>query len=174
MEAKMERKGVVTFRGNPLTLLGNVSKIGDKAPSFTALDKDLAPVSLSDFVGKIKIISVTPSLDTPVCNLQATMFNKSASDLSPDIALINVSMDLPFAIARFCSSEGIDKLRTLSDHRDASFGLAYGVLVKELRLLARSVFVIDKTDTIRYIEIVPEMTNEPNYDKALSEAKTLV
>jgi thioredoxin-dependent peroxiredoxin len=170
----MEKKGVVTFRGNPLTLLGEELKIGDRAPSFTVLDKDLTPVALSDFAGKIKIISVTPSLDTPVCNLQATMFNKSAGALSPNIALINVSMDLPFAIARFCSSEGIDKLRTLSDHRDASFGLAYGVLVTELRLLARSVFVIDSTDTIRYIEIVPEMTNEPNYDKALNEAKKLV
>jgi thioredoxin-dependent peroxiredoxin len=169
----MERKGVVTFQGNPLTLIGNALKIGDKAPPFTALDKDLTPVSLSDFAGKIKIISVTPSLDTPVCNLQATTFNRSAASLSPDIALINVSMDLPFAIARFCSTEGIDKLRTLSDHRDASFGLAYGVLVEELRLLARSIFVVDKTNTIRYIELVPEMTNEPDYDKALSEAKKL-
>jgi len=166
----MERKGVVTFQGNPLTLVGNALKAGDKAPRFTALDKDLKPVSLSDFAGKTKIISVTPSLDTPVCNLQATTFNKSAASLSPDIVLINVSMDLPFAIARFCSSEGIDKLITLSDHRDASFGLAYGVLVEELRLLARSIFVVDKTDVIRYIEIVPEMTNEPNYDRALSEA----
>jgi thioredoxin-dependent peroxiredoxin len=170
----MARKDVVTFRGNPLTLLGNALKVGDKAPAFTALDKDLTPVSLSDFVGKTKIISVTPSLDTPVCSLQATMFNKSAGALSSDIALINLSMDLPFAIARFCSSEGIDKLRTLSDHRDASFGVAYGVLVEELRLLARAVFVIDRTDTIRYLEIVPEMTNEPNYDQALSEAKKLV
>jgi thioredoxin-dependent peroxiredoxin len=170
----MNRKGIVTFRGNPLTLLGNALKVGDKAPPFTALDKGLAPVSLSDFAGKIKIISVTPSLDTPVCNLQATTFNKSAGSLSPDIALINVSMDLPFAIARFCSAEGIDKLQTLSDHRDASFGLAYGVLVEELRLLARSIFVIDKTDAIRYIEIVPEMTNEPNYDRALGEAGKLV
>jgi thiol peroxidase len=170
----MERKGLVTFKGNPLTLLGDALKAGDKAPQFTALDKDLAPISLSDFRGKIKIISVTPSLDTPVCNLQATTFNGAAASLSADIALINLSMDLPFAIARFCSAEGIDKLKTLSDHRDASFGLSYGVLVQELRLLARSIFVIDKTDTIRYIEIVPEMTNEPNYDRALEEAKKLL
>jgi thioredoxin-dependent peroxiredoxin len=169
----MERKGVVTFQGNPLTLLGNALKAGDKAPQFTVLDKDLKPVALSDFKGKIKIISVTPSLDTPVCNLQATTFNTRAASLTPDIALINVSMDLPFAIARFCSSEGIDKLITLSDHKDASFGLAYGVLVEELRLLARSIFVIDKADTIRYTEIVPEMTNEPDYDMALAEARKL-
>jgi thiol peroxidase len=171
---KMERKGVVTFQGNPLTLIGNVLKVGDKAPSFTALDKDLTPVHLSDFPGKIKIISVTPSLDTPVCNLQATTFNKKAGSLSSDIVLINVSMDLPFAIARFCSTEGIDRLKTLSDHREASFGIAYGVLVEELRLLARSIFVIDRTDIIRYIQIVPEMTNEPDYDKALEAAQALV
>lgn len=169
----MEKKGAVKFQGKPLTLLGNELKVGDKAPPFTVLDKDLTPVSLSDFAGKIKIVSVTPSLDTPVCNLQATTFNKRAAALTPDIALINVSMDLPFAIARFCSTEGIDKLVTLSDHRDASFGLAYGVLVEELRLLARSVFVIDRTDIIRYIQIVPEMTDEPDYEKALAEARKL-
>ncbi len=170
----MERKGVITFKGNPLTLVGNAVKVGDKAPAFVVLDKDLTPVQLSDFSGKVKIISVTPSLDTPVCNLQATTFNKKAQSLSDDVVLINISMDLPFAIARFCSAEGIDKLRTLSDHREASFGFAYGVLVEELRLLARSIFVIDKADTIRYVEIVPEMTNEPQYDKALEAARSLV
>jgi len=173
-EARMEREGLVTFQGNALTLTGNPVKAGDKAPPFTALGKDLAPVGLSDFAGKIKIISVTPSLDTPVCNLQAITFNEKARSLSDDIVLINVSMDLPFAIARFCSAQGIDKLRTLSDHREASFGLAYGVLVRELRLLARSIFVIDRDDTVRYVEIVPEMTNEPDYDKALEAAKKLV
>ena len=164
----------MTFRGNPLTLIGNPVKIGDKAPPFTALDKDLTPVSLSDFSGKVKIISVTPSLDTPVCNLQATTFNEKARSLSDDVALINVSMDLPFAIARFCSAQGIDKLKTLSDHREASFGMAYGVLVEELRLLARSIFAIDRTDTVRYLEIVPEMTDEPDYDNALEAAGKLV
>lgn len=169
----MEKKGAVTFRGNPLTLIGNPVKIGDKVPPFTALDKDLMPVRLSDFSGKVKIISVTPSLDTPVCSLQATTFNEKARSLSDDVALINVSMDLPFAIARFCSAQGIDKLKTLSDHREASFGMAYGVLVEELRLLARSIFVIDRSDTVRYVEIVPEMTNEPDYDKALEAASKL-
>jgi thiol peroxidase len=167
----MERKGLVTFKGNPLTLVGNEMKVGDKAPAFTVLDKDLTPVSLSDFSGKVKIISVTPSLDTPVCNLQATTFNEKAQSLSLDMVIINISMDLPFAIARFCSAEGIDRLKTLSDHKDASFGSSYGVLVKELRLLARSIFVIDRTDVIRYIEIVREMTNEPDYERALVEAK---
>ena len=170
----MERKDLVTFKGNPLTLVGNGIKVGDSAPAFTVLDKDLTPVSLSEFSGRVKIISVTPSLDTPVCNLQAVTFNKEAGALSPDIVIINISMDLPFAIARFCSSEGIDRLRTLSDHRDASFGSAYGVLVKELRLLARSIFVIDRMDVVRYLEIVPEMTNEPDYGRALAEARKLI
>ena len=167
----MERKSLVTFKGNPLTLVGNEVKVGDKAPAFTVLDKDLAPFGLSDFSGKVKIISVTPSLDTPVCNLQATTFNERAHAFSPDMVIINISMDLPFAIARFCSAEGIDRLKTLSDHKDASFGSSYGVLLKELRLLARSIFVIDRTDVIRYIEIVREMTNEPDYERALAEAK---
>ena len=166
----MERKDLVTFKGNPLTLVGDTVRVGDKAPAFTVLDKDLTPVGLSDFSGKVKIISVTPSLDTPVCNLQATTFNEKARSLSPDMVIINISMDLPFAIARFCSAEGIDRLKTLSDHKDASFGSSYGVLVKELRLLARSIFVIDRTDTVRYIEIVREMTNEPDYERALAEA----
>jgi len=170
----MERKGAVLFRGMPLTLVGDEKKAGDKAPFFVALDKDLTPVRLSDFSGKVKIISVTPSLDTPVCNLQATTFNERAQSLSDEVALINMSMDLPFAIARFCASAGIDRLRTLSDHREASFGLSYGVLVQELRLLARSVFIIDKADIIRYVEIVPEMTDEPNYDRALEAARKLV
>jgi thioredoxin-dependent peroxiredoxin len=169
----MERKGVVTFAGNPLTLVGNEVKAGDKAPGFTVLDKELKEVTLADFSGKIKIISVTPSLDTPVCDLQARTFNQEAQSLSPDVVVCNMSMDLPFAIARFCASAGIDKIGTFSDHRDASFGNAYGVLVKELRLLARSIFVIDKADVVRYVQIVPEMTNQPDYAKALEAAKGL-
>jgi thioredoxin-dependent peroxiredoxin len=169
----MERKSVVTFLGNPLTLVGNEVKVGDKAPDFTVLDKELKEVKLADFKGKIKVISVTPSLDTPVCDLQARTFNQEAGSLSDGVVVLNVSMDLPFAIARFCVAAGIDKVLTLSDHRDASFGNAYGVLVKELRLLARSVFVIDKYDVVRYVQIVPEMTNPPEYGKALEEAKTL-
>jgi thioredoxin-dependent peroxiredoxin len=167
----MERKGMVTFAGNPLTLVGNEVKVGDKAPDFTVLDKDLKEVKLSDFAGKVKILSVTPSLDTPVCSLQASTFNKEAQALADKIVTINISMDLPFAIARFSQSEGIDKIRTLSDHRDASFGNAYGVLIKELRLLSRSIFVIDASDVVRYMEMVPEITNEPDYQKAVAAAK---
>jgi len=169
----MERKGTVTSAGNPLTLVGNEVKVGDKAPAFTVLDKDLSEVMLSDFAGKVKIISVTPSLDTPVCDLQARKFNEEAGSLGDTVVVINISMDLPFAIARFCTSAGIEKIRTLSDHRDASFGNAYGVLIKELRLLSRSIFVIDQLDIIRYIELVPEITNQPDYDKALAEARKL-
>jgi thioredoxin-dependent peroxiredoxin len=169
----MERKGLVTFGGNPLTLTGNEVKAGEKAPDFMAMDKEMKETKLSDFAGKVKIISVTPSLDTPVCDIQARRFNKEAQSLSDSVAVLNISMDLPFAIARFCSAAGIDRVSTLSDHRDASFGNAYGVLIKELRLLARSIFVIDKSDTVRYIEIVPEITNEPDYNKALEAAGKL-
>jgi thioredoxin-dependent peroxiredoxin len=170
----MERKGMVTFNGNPLTLVGNGVKAGDKAPGFTLLDKELKEVRLSDFAGKVKIISVTPSLDTPVCDLQARTFNKDAHSLSDRIVVINVSMDLPFAIARFCSAAGIDRLVTLSDHRDASFGNAYGVLIGELRLLSRSIFVIDASDVVRYVQIVPEITDQPDYAKAIEAAKPLI
>ena len=170
----MERKGIVTAMGKPVTLTGDEVKVGDKAPPFTVLDKDLSEVSLSHFDGKVKVISVTPSLDTPVCHLMATTFNKKAQSLSDDIVVLNISVDLPFAIARFHSSEGEPRLKPLSDHRDLSFGMAYGVVMKELRLLARSVFVIDKTNVVRYVEIVPEITNEPDYDKAITAAGKLV
>ncbi len=170
----MERKGVVTFAGNPLTLVGNEVKAGDRALDVTLLDKEMKEVKLSDFAGKVKIISVTPSLDTPVCSLQASTFNKEAQTLADKIVVINVSMDLPFAIARFCSSAGITKVVTLSDHRDAAFGNSYGVLIKELRLLSRSIFVVDGAGTVKYVEMVPEITNEPDYKKALEAAKGLL
>jgi thiol peroxidase len=167
----MDRTGVITFKGNGLTLQGTPVKAGDKAPEFTALDNGLAAVSLKDFAGKTKIISVTPSLDTPVCDMQLRKFNEAAATLGPDVAVINISMDLPFAIGRFCSTAGIASVKTLSDHRDASFGQAYGVLIKELRLLTRSIFVVDKNDVVTYAEIVPEVTSHPDYDKALAAAK---
>ncbi len=170
----MERTGIVTFAGNPLTLLGNPIKVGDKAPNVTLVDKDLKEVALSDFAGKVKIISVTPSLDTPVCDLQARRFNDEAQTLSDAVVVLNVSVDLPFAIARYCADAGLDRVKALSDHREAAFGMSYGVLIKGLRLLARSIFVIDKTNVIRYQEIVPEVTHHPDYDRALAEAKKLV
>lgn len=169
----MERKGIISFKGNPLTLLGAESKVGDKAPDFIVLDNELNLTGLKNFKGKTKVISVTPSLDTPVCDLQARRFNAEAAKLSDDVAVLNISMDLPFALSRFCATAGIDKVKTFSDHRDASFANAYGVMIKELRLLARSVFIIDKDDIIRYIEIVPEVTDQPDYDKALDAVKKI-
>jgi thiol peroxidase len=170
----LERKGIVTIHGNPLTLTGTERTAGEKAPDFTVLDGELKEVGLKDFAGKVKVISVTPSLDTPVCDLQARRFNTEAAQLPADVAVINISMDLPFAISRFCTSAGIDKVKALSDHRDASFGDAYGVLIKELRLLARSIFIIDKNDLIRYIEIVPEVKSHPDYEKAIGELKKII
>jgi thioredoxin-dependent peroxiredoxin len=167
----MERSGVITFQGGPLTLLGPALKPGDKAPSFTLFDSEMKPFGLQDLSGKIKLISVTPSLDTPVCDLQLRRFNTEAANLPGDVMVLNVSMDLPFAIARFCTSAGIDRAKALSDYRDAAFGLAYGVLIKEMRLLARAIFLLDRTDVIRYIEIVPEITNHPDYEKAVAAAK---
>ena len=164
----------VSFQGSPLTLVGNEVKVGEKAPDFVVLDSNLQEVRLTDFSGQIKLISTTPSLDTPVCDMQARRFNQLAANLPNDVVIMNISMDLPFAIGRFCTTAGIDRIKVLSDHRDASFGLAYGVLIKELRLLARAVFIIDKDDVIRYIEIVPEITNHPDYDKALEVVKSLI
>ena len=169
----MERKGVVAMKGKPLTLMGKEIKPGEKAPDFTVIDRELKEVGLKTFSGRVKIISVTPSLDTSVCDMQARRFNQEASQLGGDVAVLNISMDLPFAIARFCATAGIDKVAALSDHRDASFGNAYGVLLKELRLHARSIFVIDKNDIVRYKEIVPELTNPHDFDSALDVAKRL-
>lgn len=170
----MERTGVVTFKGNPLTLLGTEQKVGNMAPDFTVLGRDLKPVSLKDFQGSAKLISVTPSLDTPVCDQQARRFNEVAAKLPEGISIMNISMDLPFAINRFCTAAGIERIKTFSDHRDASFGTNYGVLVKELRLLARAIFLIDADNTIRYMEVVPEMTNNVNFEKSLEAANRLL
>jgi len=162
-----ERRGIITMKRNPLTLIGPDIKVGDKAPDFTVLNGELLEVKLNEFSGKIKVISVTPSLDTPVCDLQARRFNHEAASLPHDVAVLNISMDLPFAISRFCTVAEIDRVKALSDHRDASFGTAYGVLIKELRLLARSIFIIDKNNVVRYKEIVSEQSSHPDYDKAL-------
>ena len=170
--AKQERKGIVTMKGNPMTLVGTELKVGDKAPDFTVLSDAMAPVSLNDFSGKFKVISVTPSLDTPVCDLQIHWFNEDAAN-HQDTVVLNISMDLPFAIKRFCATAGIDKAVALSDHKNVSFGKAFGVLMGELRLLARSIFVIDKSNVIRYIQIVSEQTNEPDYEAAIEALKKL-
>jgi len=169
-----ERQGVVTFEGNPLTLLGEAVEVGRAAPDFELLANDLSSVKLSDLKGKILIICSVPSLDTPVCDTEARKFNKEASELSDDIAVVFVSMDLPFAQGRFCDAAGLDNVKTLSDHRGASFGTAYGVLIKELRLLGRSIFVLDKEGVVRYTQLVKEIADEPDYDAVLKAAKELV
>lgn len=166
-----ERKGLVTFKGNPLTLIGKEVKVGDAAPDFTALANDLSPISLSSFKGKPLIISSVPSLDTPVCDMSTRRFNQEATALGSDVTILTISMDLPFAQARWCGAAGVQNIVTLSDHRDASFGMAYGLLIKELRLLARAVFVIDKNGKIQYLQLVPEVAQEPDYDGALDALK---
>lgn len=168
-----ERTGLVTMHGRPVTLIGADIGVGDRTPDFTVIDQNLHEVSLSDYKGKVKVISVTPSLDTPVCDIQARRFNHEAASFPGDVVVMNISMDLPFAIARFCSVAEIDRVVALSDHRDAAFGTAYGVLIKGLRLLARSIFIIGKDDIVQYREIVPEITNHPDYDKALEALRRL-
>ena len=167
-------KRTITFKGTPLTLEGKELAVGGLAPDFAVLWRDLHPVRLSQYAGKIKVISVTPSLDTPVCDVQLRRFNSEAASLPADVVVMNISMDLPFAIDRFCVAAGIDRVTALSDHRDAAFGTAFGVLIKELRLLARSVFILDKDDRVRYAEIVPEMSVHPDYEAALQSLKSLV
>ena len=166
-----EKPNAVTFKGNPLTLIGPDIKIGDKAPNFQVIAKDLSPVTLDSSKGKIRLISVVPSLDTPVCDQQTRRFNEEAAKLPANVEVLTVSADLPFAQARFCGAANIDRVKTLSDHRELSFGQAYGVLIKELKLLARSVFVVDGADRVQYVEIVKEVTNHPNYDAALAAVK---
>ena len=168
------RTGVVTMKGNVLTLQGNDIEAGDKAPDFDVLDNDLSTVKLSDYKGKVVIISSVPSLDTSVCDTQTRKFNEEAAKLSDDAVVLTISMDLPFAQKRWCGAAGVDNVRTLSDHRDASFATAFGVLIKELRLLARAVFVVDRTGTVRYVQIVDELTHEPDYGAALDAARELL
>lgn len=166
-----DRTGVITMGGNPLTLTGNPVQVGQAAPDFTALDTNLAPRALSEFKGKVVILSVVPSLDTPTCDLQTRRFNAEAAGLSEDVTILTVSMDLPFAQKRWCGAAGVEQLTTLSDHREASVGLGYGLLIKELRLLARAVLVIDRKGVVAYEQIVPEVANEPDYAAALAAAK---
>jgi thioredoxin-dependent peroxiredoxin len=160
----------VTFKGNPVTLVGNEVKVGDTAPDFKVLANDLSEVTLADTKGYVRIISVVPSLDTGVCDAQTRRFNEEAAKLD-NVKVLTISVDLPFAQKRWCGANGIENVQTLSDHRDVSFGQAYGVLIKELRLLARAVFVIDSNDKVTYVEYVDEVTNHPNYEAAIEAAK---
>ena len=164
----------VTFMGNPLTLLGTELKVGDKAPDFSVLDNGLGPITLANYAGKVKVICAVPSLDTPVCDTETRRFNLEAASLKGDVALLTISQDLPFAQARWCGAAGIDKVITLSDYRDRVFGNAYGVMIKELMLLTRAIFVLDAGNTIRYIQIVPEITEEPDYAAVLEAVKALL
>jgi thiol peroxidase len=168
-----ERIGIVTMKGNPITLVGDEVNVGQKAPDFVAIDHNLTPVKFSSYRGKICILASVPSLDTPVCATETRKFNEEASRLSPDIVIVTISMDLPFAQKRWCGAEGITRIQTLSDHRDASFGTSYGVLIKELRLLARAVFLVDQKGVLQHVQLVKEIASEPNYKDVWHALKKL-
>jgi thiol peroxidase len=169
-----ERAQAITLHGNPLTLEGNPVSMGNPAPEVTLLDNDLKPVKLSDFRGKVIIIAAVPSLDTPVCDMETRRFNTEAAGLGKDVAILTVSMDLPFAQKRWCGAAGVEQVKTLSDHKEAAFGQAFGLLIKELRLLGRAVLVLDREGVVRYYQLVKEVSEEPDYEAALSAVKELV
>jgi thioredoxin-dependent peroxiredoxin len=160
----------VTFKGNPMTLPATEVKVGDKAPNFSVLANDLSPVTLESSQGQVRLIAAVPSIDTGVCDAEVRRFNEAAAQLD-NVKVLTVSVDLPFAQKRWCGAAGIENVQTVSDHRDLSFGEAYGVTMKELRLLARAVFVIDSSDTVTYVEYVPEATEHPKYEAAIEAAK---
>lgn len=163
----LERKGAVTFQSNPLTLIGPELKVGDKAPDFKIVDTALKPVTLADSRGKIRLLSVVPSIDTPVCDLQTRRFNEEAAKLPESIAVFGISMDLPFAQGRWCKLAKTDKIRLLSDYQEHSFGQAYGVFIKELKFLSRAIFVIGPDEKLQYVEYAKEITQHPDYEKVL-------
>ncbi len=169
-----ERTGLVTLKGGAVTLVGSEIKTGRQAPDAELVANDLSMVKLSSFAGKVRIITSVPSLDTPVCDMETRRFNEEAGRLGDGLVVLTASMDLPFAQSRWCGATGVKNVRTLSDHRDASFGTSYGVLIKDLRLLARAVFVVDRNGVIRYQELVREIASEPNYEAALKAARDLL
>lgn len=169
-----KKTGVITFKGNPMTLLGPELKIGAAAPEFKVVDNGLQPVTLADSQGQLRVITVVPSLDTPVCDTMTRKFNEEAAKLPENVVVYTVSLDLPFAQKRWCGNAGIEKVKTLSDYQERSFGLNYGLLIDELKLLARAVLVIDQKGTISYQEIVKEVTAEPDYTAALAAARALL
>lgn len=169
-----ERQGAATMKGNPLTLVGNEVKAGDKAPDSVLVGSDLSEVRLSSFFGKVLVLSAVPSLDTPVCDTETRRFNEEAARLGHEVKIVTVSMDLPFAQKRWCGAAGVENVVTLSDHRNASFGQDYGILIKGLRLLARAVFVVDKEGVVRYVQLVKEVADEPDYDEVSAEVKKLL
>ncbi len=163
----------ITFGGDKVTLEGKEIKVGDVAPSFKAVNKDLSDFNSEDLKGKIVVYSVAPSIDTPVCALQATTFNEEATKLSDDVKIVTVTVDLPFAQERFCSVKGIDNADIVSDYRYKEFGQKFGFMIEELQLLARGVVIVDRDGKVAYVEYVPEVTNDVNFDKALEEVKKL-
>jgi thiol peroxidase len=167
----MERAGATTLKGNPFTLVGPELKAGDPAPDFTTIDNALKTVTLKDTGSNVRIISVIPSLDTPVCDAQTKRFNEEAAKL-PAVDIITVSMDLPFAQKRWCNDMQVDKVKMLSDHKDASFGESYGTLIKELRIESRAIFVVDRENNVRHAEYVKEVADHPDYEAALAAART--
>jgi thiol peroxidase len=170
-----ERTGLVTMKGNPVTLVGSEMKVGQKAPDVELVANDLSRVKLSSlWSGKVCILSAVPSLDTPVCDKETRRFNEEAGAIGENLVILTISTDLPFAQKRWCGAAGVKNVVTLSDHREAAFGTSYGVLLKDLRLLARAVFVVDKQGTIRYIELVKEIGSEPDYGAALNAARKLM
>jgi thiol peroxidase len=169
-----ERIGIVSMMGRPVTLVGDEVGVGDKAPDFTAVDNDMGTFRLSSLSGKIVVVSAVPSLDTPVCDMETRRFNEEAAKLSGDVEIITISMDLPFAQRRWCAAAGVDRVKTYSDHRDADFGTKYGVLIKEARLLARAVFVIDRAGIVRHVEVLSDVAKEPHYDEVLSAVGKLL
>jgi len=160
----------VTFGKNPINLIGNEVKVGDKAPNFSVLANDLSPVTLEDSKGSVRLISVVPSIDTGVCDTQTRRFNEEASGLG-NVKILTISVDLPFAQKRWCAAAGVENVQTLSDHRDLSFGEAYGVAIQELRLLTRAIFVVDSNDNVTYVEYVSEATDHPDYEAAIEATK---
>ena len=169
-----ERTGLVTFKGMPVTLVGKPLQVGQQAPDFTAVKQDLSEFKLSDLGDKIVVLSIAPSLDTKVCELQTIRFNQEVTSLAKDVEVVAVTVDLPFAQHRFCESFSIDQVQVVSDHRDLDFGYKYGLVMKELRLLARAVIVLDKDNVVRYIDINRQVAQEPNYEAALDAVKSLV
>jgi thiol peroxidase len=174
MTATTERSGAVTMKGDPKTLVGEELQVGQKAPDFELTGTDMAPKRLDDFAGKVKILEVVPSLDTSVCDQETRTFNEKAASLGDDIAILTISMDLPMAQNRWCGAAGVDRVTCLSDYKDHRFGYDYGLRIKELGLLARTVIVVDQNNVIRYMELVSEIAEEPDYAAALKAAQDLV
>jgi len=165
-----KRSNVIKFAGNAMTLIGKEIKVGDKAPDFSALAPDLSSLSLSSTKGQVRVISVVPSIDTPVCDMQTRWFNEEAAKID-GLTVLSISVDLPFAIKKYCATKGIENIKTLSDHRDLDFGLKYGFVIEELRLLTRGTIVIDRDDIVRHVEYVPNVSDHPNYDQVLAVVK---